>query len=286
MAYKRSFFEGDFELTDDNVYTKIHKYQKEDKTVILATVNHIGSKEYFKRIEKILDGCDCVLYELIDGYGEPDNERFTRMRDEKEDSLDKIINRYPRLENRFNNIKRFNKMYSNVFLLNPQKTFTLVLQHYNQTIIAKDIFQEQTKCIDVRKPNWEVCDIIPYEARVEIFLKFFENLKLVDEKKLINTTLTMLEGIILADKNQLDSKHFIEVIKNGYGDIFDMPEITKPLATREKNIMKRKLKEKLKDKKIKTIGIIYGAGHGPNIRRIIESLQFKKVKTTSLKSLD
>jgi len=49
--------------------------------------------------------------------------------------------------------------------------------------------------------------------------------------------------------------------------------------------MKEKLKEKLQDPMIKSIGIIYGAGHGPGIRKLIESLNFKKIKTKSLKSL-
>ena len=46
--------------------------------------------------------------------------------------------------------------------------------------------------------------------------------------------------------------------------------------------MREKLKEKLNDENIKTIGILYGAGHGPNIRSIIESLQFEKVETTKM----
>lgn len=284
--YKKSFFEGDFEVTDNNIYTKLHEYRKEKKSIILATVNHYGSEKYFKGVEKALDNCDSVLYESTGLYEEESTEKPPLNLEpyEKGDSLDKVINKYPEFKKRYSHVKNHGSLIPYCVLCNHFEAFSLASYHYYQIIVEKNMIEEQSQCISVKKPNWEVCDVTSDESE-RIMLEFCNLLRQMGEKKLVNATLTILEGIILVEKNQWNPKHMIKVIKNGYGDILESSEIIKPLATREAGVMREKLKEKLQDQGVKSVGIIYGAGHGPGIRKLIESLNFKKIKTKSLKSL-
>lgn len=285
----KSFYGGDFEVTEDNIYTKLHKYQKDDKTISFAAVNHYGSKEYFKKIEQILDQCDCVLCE--GGGSNKDKESnqeemiyqtLIGLTVEEETSLNKTLNKYPELKERYDKIKHADEKCLKISLLDPQKAFFFTCVLYMTTLVNKNIVQSQGEHIDTEKPRWEHCDIISDEDWKKVMEGFFKNLYTkADEKKLIDSTITMLEGMVLAEKNQIDYKHMVEVFRGGYGELMSTSDITEPLI-RETNVMRETLKKKLSDDKIKTIGIIYGAGHGPNIRSIIEGLGFKKVETITL----
>lgn len=285
----KSFYGGDFEVTEDNIYTKLHKYQKDDKTITFATVNHYGSKEYFKKIEHILDQCDCVLYEGGSSNSNKENKKeeaiyqmLMSLTAEEENSLNKTLNKYPELKERYDKIKHADEKCLKISLLDPQKAFYFTCVFYMTTLVDKNIVQSQGEHINVEKPRWEHCDIISKEDWQKVMKGFFKNLYTkADEKKLVDSTVTMLEGMVLSEKKQIDYKHMVEVFRGGYGELMSTSDITAPLV-RETSVMKETLKKKLSDDKIKTIGIIYGAGHGPNIRSIIESLQFEKTETTTM----
>lgn len=280
MKIIRSLFGGDYEISEDNLHTKVHKYQKNDKYIIFAAVNHWGSKRYYKKIEKILDRCNCVIYEPISQKSKKINDKFlVEIVNEKENSLNKIISKYPEFKERADKIKRYGKNYSNVFLLDLEEAYYLVKKYYN-TKPMKGV-EKQTKHINMNKENWIPCDIYKDEGFEKFSIESQEKIKRMDKKILANLILTELEGMILADKNQLTYKQLIKEFKNGQ---FDMLSIMEKVigAFKDKNAVFEKLNEKLKDENLKKLGMIFGAGHGPIVREVIENLGFKEIKTLTL----
>ncbi len=282
MTCERHLFEGDFIVTDDNLRTKVHRYQKGNKSIVFVSVNHVGSRRYFQDINNILDRCDNVLYEKY--WGREDDESqdeglIDSKVSERENSIKKSISRYSELIERYDNLIAYGEKYSDIFLLSPQEAFLPVTQKYWKIVEDSGVMYRQKDCVDVNRPNWEACDLVSEDAMEEVTQRFFENLATADEKHLIESTITMLEGMVHIDRNEFTYKHTVEVFKGGYGSVISVDSIIEPLATRERGPMEEKLIEKTDDKSINIIGIVYGAGHGPSIRRTIENLGFTETES-------
>lgn len=279
MKVIKSLFEGDYEVREGNLYTRVHEYKNKDKQVIFIAVNHGGSKQYYKQIEERLNDCDFVFFEPLSASTEKNDKLIVEATDEKENSLDKILNDFPELKERANKIKNHGKDYSNIFLLDLENAYFLVRKHEKP---IKDVY-EQTKCLNTQRENWIACEV--YNAG--LFDKFIINytfrkeIRNMDKKKLLNLIITELEGAILANQDKLTYKYLIKLFKNGQCNILSINEkITKPF--REYSKLREKLKEKLNNKDIRTIGMLFGAGHGPNVRKEIKKLGFKEIKTIQL----
>jgi len=218
---------------------KTFKHPEKDLVIVLAGAIHLGEEDYFTKLYGRLNNLDKILYEGA-GKGPVDEET-------------KKTEGYKLIED----LKKVTKEFADAIGLSRQ-----------EHAIDEDNFGS----------NWEHCDFL-FKENVDMFHKYSEDFNsIVQWKDYMENAIKKLKTSPEKREEILQSKMdtLMEVQEQSLEEILEDYSFT--INARNQKV-KERLKDIMKDERIKTVGILYGVLHMPDFENYVQGLGFKKKNT-------
>lgn len=263
--------EKEWTIERDGMYTFTHLYEKGEQKVWLVGMSHLGEKEYFEEVEKILEQCEIVLYENPD-------MRFIRMPDYK--VLERMKKNSPKKAEKILHIGDFNNGLRQIFY-----AMAMELQLTNEWVFWKS--QRTTeKWISAEEGTEEYFSELDkkgvLENKINNFIEHFDKMGTERLRQILKFILVEI-GPKVGNKT-LTKKDFRDLLILVHSKFTYADDEFASCSIRDDLAMKN-FDRVIKEKNPKSIAIKFGAAHTKHLRELLEERGYQHKKTIKFRAI-
>lgn len=255
VSAQQKLLHGEIVLKPDGVYTHVYLYTHREtgKEVVLIGTLHHAEDAYFARLQKILDSCEYVIFEMQDTRSEPE-----RVRGEME-SRKKLFS------------SDLNIAFWHALFSFPSRTSTKLLG-----------LNHESAAFDYTKPNWVAGDALWYAEQARTQWRLFyqkwnvlvAKVPMETKQEIIAAVRAFVEKTDLGVATKADMVSLTITLPYGIYDRSLTPFVLEVVG-RERDEATLRAFDQISSYDLKRICIKFGVGHMLHQRKLLEQRGYR-----------